>query len=84
MLGRMTLACRANSNPSIPGIRTREAHEGEDIGFGVVHEGGELGETRADVGDMPPGGGTGGSILLGEDSADRCGEPAVLALRQSC
>jgi hypothetical protein len=53
-------------------MRTREAHEGEDIGFGVVHEGGELEETRAKwVGDMPPGDHAGGVIFLREDGAYR-------------
>jgi hypothetical protein len=35
--------------PTIPPMRTREAHEGEYVGFGVLHEGGELGETRAEL-----------------------------------
>jgi hypothetical protein len=60
-------------------MRTREAHEGKDIGFGFVHEGGELGETRAElVGDMPPGSSTGGGNFLSEDGADRGGVAATM------
>ena len=36
-------------------MRLREAHEGEHVGFGIIHERGELGELRAQlIGDRAP------------------------------
>ena len=59
-----------------------EAHEGEDIGFGLVHQGGELCNLGPElIGDLAPLGAGYFGVLLGEGGGDEGGDdaPALLA-----
>ena len=56
-----------------------EAHVGEHIGLGVVHQGGKLGDAGPRlVGDLAPLFARGLSVVLGEGGADPGGDDAPL------
>src|SRR5689334_24204635 len=56
----------------------REAHEGEDIGFRLVHERGELRHFRTQlIGDLAPLLARGLGVVLNESCANECGHHAT-------
>jgi hypothetical protein len=58
-----------------------EAHEGEDVGLGLVEEGGELGQLGPQlIGDPSPLQPGGLGIVLGEGGGDEGGDDAAAAL----
>ena len=58
-----------------------KAHEGEDIGFGFVHQCGELGHLGPElIGDLAPLGSGHLGILLGEGGGDEGGDDAAALL----
>jgi len=63
----------------------REAHKGEYVGFGLVHQRGELWHFRTQlIGDLAPLGAGSLGILLNEGGADEsCNHPAAIATSMS-
>jgi hypothetical protein len=62
-------------------VSSGERGEGEHFGFGVVHQGGDLGEPVAElVADLIPGSGDGVGVGLGEDGPEHRGDHVLVAL----
>jgi hypothetical protein len=59
----------------------REAHVGEHVGLGLVHQRSELGQLEAQlIGDFAPLRARRGRVVLGEGGGDESGDDAPAAL----
>ena len=60
---------------------SREAHVGQHVGLGLIHQGGKLADPRPGlIGDLAPLLACGLGIVLGKGSADPRGDDAALCL----
>ena len=72
----------AGGPPLSRGQALGKAHEGQNIGFGLIHQGGKLGDLGPElIGHLAPLGAGHFGILLGEGGGDEGGDdaPALLA-----